>query len=306
MRRALGFLLAGGAVALSAWWLWPAAAPLAPSMPAKAAGGAFAPSQQGTQPDGQVGVAASGALRVDAELRRLFDYYLAALGEHSLPAIRAELQRYLQGKLKAAALSQAMNLFDRYVAYRQSLAGMTVAAQTDLAQRLGRAQAVRRQYFNEAELAGLFGDEDRYDDFTAKRLAILANPSLSAAEKQRQVAELERQLPPALRAAREEPIKPLTLAQAESALQKNGGDEQALYSLRAGMVGQAAADRLSELDKEQASWQARVADFKRDRAAIASNSQLTAQQQQQAVAQLQAQRFNAQEALRLPAFAASP
>ncbi|MEN3032511.1 lipase secretion chaperone [Chromobacterium amazonense] len=296
--------LLAGCAALG-WLYWPASTDAQAGPPDAGAAIGQAASLRGTSPDGAVRADGAGALRVDQELRRLFDYYLATLGERTLPQIRAELQRHLQTRLPGKPLAQAMNLFDRYVAYRQSLAGMAVAASADLSQRLARARAVRLQYFSAAEVAGLFGDEDRYDAFTAQRLAIQADPSLSAAEKQRRIALLERQLPPELRAAREEPVKHLALAEAEAALRQRGGGEQELYQLRASMVGQAAADRLSELDREQAAWRQRVNDFTRERAAILANGRLSAEQQQQAVAQLQAQRFSAQEALRLPGFVAS-
>ncbi|OHX10416.1 hypothetical protein BI347_21790 [Chromobacterium sphagni] len=294
--------LTGVCAGLLVWQAWPQAQKPLPAAAQAGRDGGFAASLRGTLPDGAVKAAANGQLQVNQELRRLFDYYLATLGERELPAIRAELRGYLQRTLSAAALKQAMDLFDRYVAYRQSLAGMTVAAGSDLAQRLARAQAARLQYFSQAEVEGLFGDEDRYDAFTAKRLAILADPVLSAAEKQRRIALLEQQLPPALRAAREDPVKHLALAEAEAELRKRGGSEQELYALRAGMVGQAAADRLASLDREQAAWQQRVADFNRDAMAIRQNGQLSEPQRQQAISQLQAQRFSQQEALRLAAF----
>ncbi|QEL55053.1 lipase chaperone [Chromobacterium paludis] len=299
MRRRGGWMgLLAGCAAL-AWLFWPAGAQTGG---AAATGGAPAASLRGTQPDGEVKTSLQGDLKVDQELRRLFDYYLATLGERTLPQIRADVRRDLQGRLQSRALAQAMSLFDRYVAYRQSLTGMAAAASTDLSTRLARARAVRLQYFSAAEVAGLFGEEDRYDAFTIQRLAILADPALSAAQKQQRIAELERQLPAELRAAREEPVEHLALAQAEQALRQRGGGEQELYQLRASMVGQAAADRLSELDKEQAAWRRRVEDYQRERAAILANGQLTAQQQQQALSQLQAQRFTPQEALRLAAF----
>ncbi|POZ62932.1 lipase secretion chaperone [Chromobacterium alticapitis] len=302
MRRRGWWVLALAVCSALAWLFWPFSGAAGGKAASSAAAPVPAASLRGTQPDGAV-QAESGQLRVDQELRRLFDYYLATQGERALPQIRAELQRYLQGRLGLKPLAQAMSLFDRYVAYRQSLAGMAVAASADLATRLSRARAARLQYFSEAEVAGLFGEEDRYDAFTAKRLAILADPSLSAAEKQRRVAELERQLPPELRAAREEPVQHLALAQAEEALRQRGGGEQELYQLRASMVGQAAADRLSELDRQEAAWRLRVDGFNRERAAIQANAGLTEAQRQQAVAQLQAQRFTPQEALRLAAYA---
>ncbi|OQS45969.1 lipase chaperone [Chromobacterium violaceum] len=299
--RGLGLTLAAACAAWLAWWAWPDGAHSEAAAARQAARGGFAPSLIGTRPDGAA-AEADGKLVVDQQLRQLFDYYLATLGERDLAAIRTELQGQLKRSLKNGPLAQAMGLFDRYVGYKRSLAGKAAAAATDLSHRLELVQAARRQYFSQAELDGLFGDEDRYDDFTARRLAIEANPALSADEKRRRVAQLEQQLPPGLRAAREEPVKHLALADAEAWLRQGGGGEQQLYQLRAGMVGQAAADRLGELDREQAAWQNRVDDFKRERTAILADGGLSPQQRQQALARLQAQRFSQQESLRLPAY----
>ncbi|AOZ49263.1 lipase secretion chaperone [Chromobacterium vaccinii] len=300
MRR-LGLTLAAACAALLAWWAWPDGAQPEAAAARQAARGGFAASLVGTRPDGAA-AETGGKLVVDQQLRQLFDYYLATLGERDLAAIRTELRSQLKRALGGGALTQAMGLFDRYVAYKRSLAGKEAAAAANLPRRLELVQAARRQYFSQLELDGLFGDEDRYDDFTARRLAIEANPALSAADKQRMVAQLESRLPSALRAAREEPVKHLALADAEARLKQGGGGEQQLYQLRAGMVGQAAADRLGELDREQAGWQKRLDDFKSERTAILANGGLSAQQRQQAVAQLQSQRFSPQEALRLPAY----
>ncbi|AXE32066.1 lipase chaperone [Chromobacterium phragmitis] len=300
MRR-LGLTLAASGAALLAWWAWPDGEHAEAAAARQAARGGFAPSLVGTRPDGAAAQSAD-RLVVNQRLRQLFDYYLATLGERDLAAIRAELRRELGRTLSVGALEQAMALFERYVGYKRSLAGRQAAAATDLSRRLELVQTARRQFFSQAELEGLFGDEDRYDDFTAKRLAIESNPALSAAERQRRIAELERRLPPALRAAREEPVKHLRLAEAEEKLKRSGEGAQAMYQLRAGMVGQAAADRLDELDREQAGWQERLDGFKRERAAILGDGRLSAQQRQQAVAQLQSRRFSPQEALRLPAY----
>ncbi|UJB30593.1 lipase secretion chaperone [Chromobacterium sp. Beijing] len=262
---------------------------------------AAAPSLRGTQADGRARVEASGALRVDAELRRLFDYQLATLGERDLPAVRKAVQQALQSQLGAAALGQALALFDRYVAYRRALSETKLAA-GNVAEGLQRMRALRLQFLSASEVAGLFGDEDVYDDFTVQRLRIAADAGLSAEQKAARLKALEAALPAELRAARQEPVKHLALAEAEAALRKKGGGEQELYALRAGMVGQAAADRLSQLDREQAQWQARIDGYRREAQRLRAVPGLDAAQRQQALTALRAQRFNAQEQLRLDAF----
>ncbi|MFC4490019.1 lipase secretion chaperone [Chromobacterium aquaticum] len=283
-----------------AWLGWPAADDAAAQ-----AGGtaplAAAPSQRGTQADGRAGVEAGGALRVDAELRRLFDYQLAALGERDLSAVRKAVQQALQSQLSGAALRQALELFDRYVAYRRALSETKLAGGS-AAEGLQRMRALRLQFLSAQEVTGLFGSEDVYDDFTVKRLRIMADAGLSAAQRAAQLKALEAGLPAELRAARQEPIKHLALAEAEEALKKQGGGEQELYALRAGMVGQAAADRLSQLDREQAQWQSRVDAYRRDAQRVQATPGLDAARRDQALADLRARRFNAREQLRLEAF----
>ncbi|MGR2678789.1 lipase secretion chaperone [Chromobacterium haemolyticum] len=298
MRRAwVGWacaLLLGGLV-----WL---GRPGADEVAAQAGGSApqAAPSLRGTQVDGRASAETSGALRVDAELRRLFDYQLAALGERDLPAVRKAVQQALQAQLNGAALKQALELFDRYVAYRRALSDGKAAA-GGVAERLQQMRALRLQFLSESEVAGLFGEEDLYDDFTVKRLRIAADVSLSAEQKAARLKALEAGLPADLRAARLEPVKHLTLAEAEETLRKKGGGEQELYALRAGMVGQAAADRLSQLDREQAQWQSRVEAYRLEAQRLQTVAGLDAAQRRQALAGWRAQRFNPQEQLRLDA-----
>lgn len=301
MRRA--WMAGGGALLLGAlaWLGWPG-----PDQAAARAGGSVpltaAPSLRGTLPDGRASVEAGGALRVDAELRRLFDYQLATLGERDLAAIRKAVQLALQPQLSGVALQQAMALFDRYVAYRQAVSDAKLAAAGSVAERLQQMRALRLQFLSASEVAGLFGSEDAYDDFTVKRLRLLADVSLSAEQRAAQLKALEAGLPAELRAARQEPVKHLALAEAEEALKKKGGGEQELYALRAGMVGQAAADRLSQLDREQTQWQARIDGYRREAQRLRVAPGLDAAQRQQALTALRAQRFNAQEQLRLDAF----
>ncbi|MBN3002975.1 hypothetical protein JW897_04420 [Chromobacterium alkanivorans] len=298
MRRAwMGWscaLLLGALV----WLGWPGA----DEATAQAGGSASptaAPSLRGTQADGRARVEANGALRVDAELRRLFDYQLAALGERDLPATRKAVEQALSAQLSGTALKQALDLFDRYVAYRRALSEGKAAG--GVAERLQQMRALRLQFLSAGEVAGLFGDEDVYDDFTVKRLRIAAVVGLSAEQKAARLKALEAGLPAELRAARLEPVKHLSLAEAEEALRKKGGGEQELYALRAGMVGQAAADRLSQLDREQAQWQSRVEAYRLEARRLQTAAGLDAAQRRQALAGWRAQRFSAQEQLRLDA-----
>lgn len=295
-------LLLGGT---AAWGWWAAGDAPAVSTSIKAPAGTFAPSLTGTQVDGGARMSDNGELVVDEALRQLFDYYLATTGERDLNAVRAMIAAELKQRLSRPALEAALGLFDRYIAFKQAIAAATTQPSgqfSSMADRLSAARKLRQRFFTASESAGLFGQEDSYDDFTLKRLQIMANKTLSAEEKSQRIRELENQLPDSLRKSRQAPMQEIRLNEAEALLHKNGGSEQDLYSLRAQMVGQAAADRLATLDQEQAQWKGRIDSFKQARQQIQQDASLDAQQRQAALDKLAADSFSPQEQRRLPAY----
>ncbi|MDF0604886.1 lipase secretion chaperone [Neisseriaceae bacterium TC5R-5] len=243
-----------------------------------------------------------GKLLINEALRELFDSSLAKFGRHGLVDARHFLEKTLQASLSAPAIQQALNLFDRYLGYRQYLESAPVPKQTSLAGRMAIMRDARRLYLTEQEIAGLFGNNDRYDAFTVQRLRIMENIALSTQQKTAQIRHLEADLPEDLRAARQEPVKHLLLAEEEDALRKKGAGEQEIYALRAQKVGQAAADRLAQLDTEQAEWHKRISTFQNERQRILADRSLSTVQKQKALAIAQGKRFTPQEQLRLDAY----
>jgi lipase chaperone LimK len=296
-------LLLGGT---AAWGWWAAGSGSdAGSSPASSvsAQNPFAASLKGTQSDGSAHLSANGELVVDESLRQLFDYYLSTLGERDLNAVRAAVAAELRRRLSGPPLKSALDLFERYLAFKQNThADESQLRQASLADRLAAMRTLRHRYFNSQEIAGLFGTDDSYDDFTVKRLQILADTKLSAADKARRVSELENQLPEPLRKARSAPVQHIALAEEEAALRRSGGTEQDIYALRTQTVGQAAADRLATLDQEQAQWKGRIDSFKQARQQIQDNTSLDSQQKQDALDKLTQSSFTPQEQRRLAAY----
>lgn len=293
--------------ATAAWGWWAInsddEAPAAP--PPTTTTAQFAGSLKGTQVDGNVRATANGELVIDEELLRLFDYYLATLGERDLKAVRSAIAGELQQRLSGKALQTALDLFERYLQYKTAMGELEKQLGTKagkLPDRLAALRELRQRFFSPQENQGLFGRVDTYDDFTLKRLQLLADNSLSAEAKSKQLRELENQLPPELKEARQAPVQHIVLAEAEAALRKQGKGEQDIYVLRAQMVGQAAADRLAALDQEQAQWQARIENYQQERRQVLADANRSEQQKQAAVAELAASRFNAQEQKRLGAY----
>jgi lipase chaperone LimK len=269
----------------------------------------FVRSLEGTRPDGDIKVAAGDVLVIDAELRRLFDYYLAAVGEKSLEAIRAEIERELERRLQPGAAGEAKRLLARYLDYKRELveveknpqlAGGAIAA---VRGRFTTMRQVRSRFFNDSESEGLFGFEDAYDMDAVARLEISQNTALTDKQKQEKLAALDAALPPALREAREAPQQIIKLEEAAQKMRTQGASEDEVYRMRAAALSPEAAARLAEADQEDATWKNRVASYLAERnTVIGRSANLPEPDRQATIQQLRDMRFNIDEQKRLPAY----
>jgi lipase chaperone LimK len=266
---------------------------------------AFVPSMEGTRPDGDIKTLTGEQLVVDAELGHLFDYYLAGLGEKDLDAIRTEIERELDRRLKPGPARQAKLLLSSYLAYKQALAGIEakLAPSGNVAQsaraRLAAMRGLRSTYFTPEQSAGLFGATDMADDDAVARLEVAVDKTLSAEQKQAKVAELDRRVPAALREEREAPAKIIRLEESVARLRAGGAGDNEVYSLRAATFSPEAAARLADVDRDEAAWKARIGAYQTRRAALVAQP---AQQKDAALKQLRDQSFTLEEQRRLGAY----
>lgn len=273
-----------------------AAAPRSPADPF-----AFVRSMEGTRPDGAVTLGADGQLVVDAELGHLFDYYLAGLGEKDLVAIRSEIERELERRFKPGPAAQAKRLLASYLDYKRALvdleqrlqpgAGLGKAARA----RLQAMQALRQNYFSAAEIAGLFGFSDAYDQDALARIDISLDPALTAEQRAQRLAALDNKLSPAMREEREAPTRVIRTEEAVQKLRAQGASDDEVYRLRAAAFSTEGAARLAELDRDEAAWQGRIKAYLAERSGMAPGA--GAMQQQ-----LRDKHFNADEQRRLGAY----
>lgn len=148
---------------------------------------------EGTSSDGNVAQDLTGELLVDAQLRLMFEYYLAATGEQSLDFILKGIETELDKKLSPHASAQAKALLSNYIRYKQALAeaeknqpqvgGNSLAS---IRLRLSTMQALRRHFFSEKDAQAMFGFDDAYDTDALARLEISQNLALDEAQKQAQ------------------------------------------------------------------------------------------------------------------------
>ena len=316
MRRqhALVWVALALVLALAGWALWrPGGADGAPDAAAAGPpGGAFVPSMQGTQPDADLAalqsVTPAGLFRpaAYAQLLRLFDYYLSAVGEASMDAITQRIGAELDQSLPQPQAREAKRLLSMYLAFKRALADLEqdhAAGGTGvqaIRQRMLAMQQLRERYFSEEEIQGMFGFEDSYDQDALARLEISQNASLSAAQKKAQLEALDASLPEALRQQRDASQALLKTQQQAEALRAKGASEDEIYRLRSQAFGTQAASRLAEVDRDEQAWQARIASYLGERSALMGSTPEA--QRQQALAQLQQSRFSAEERRRLAAY----
>lgn len=264
-------------------------------------------SLQGTEVDGELLVDAGGHLKITNGVRRVFDYFLSAIGEEPLESILARLRAHIRNKLPAMAASEAERLLDSYIAYKRGLAGVqqaqpTVDGSIDVAAvryQMQQVQALRSQYFTPEVVSAFFGDEDAYDRYTLSRLDVMQNKNLSATQRAQQLAALEQQLPASIQDSMKTVNQYQNLEALTADWKKRGGSSAELRQIRENLVGAEATDRLEALDKDRAVWSQRMDAWYGERAAILANTSLSEADRQRQLSQLRNSRFSESERLRV-------
>lgn len=297
------------ATAFLAALIWPRNEPTRVTNPVAHAGPfPFVRSLAGTTPDANLQVDASDALVVDAALGRLFDYYLSAQGEKSLPAIRAEIDAELGRRLKPAAAAEARRLLGRYLDYKQALASVETNLQKGTLpahaarDRLVAMQQLRTQFFSAKESAGLFGFDDAYNADAIARMEISQDHTLNPTQKAAQLAALDAALPAALREARDAPQQVIHSEESVAKLRANGGSDDDVYRMRAAAFSPEAAARFADLDKEEAQWKQRIDQFLVARKNLLADTTQPEGARQAALQRLREEQFKPEELPRLVAY----
>lgn len=274
----------------------------------------FAPSLQGTDRDGDLRALArdaqlgqSGGSLPYAELRRMFDYYLSAVGEKSIAEISQEIQRVIDREVPAAKAAAAKRLLQQYLDYKRALVELEKNPQLvgtglqAIRQRFTGMQDLRAKYFSAEEEHGLFAFEDAYDRDAVARLEIDQNPALSASQKRERLAALDAAMPAALREDREAPRAVLKLEEKAQAMRAAGASDDDIYRMRAKALDPQAASRLAEVDRDEKAWKDRITAYLNERTKLLQSNMPEADKQL-ALGQLQQAQFSETERLRLPAY----
>ncbi|MCG8392874.1 MAG: hypothetical protein MI745_07310, partial [Pseudomonadales bacterium] len=209
--------------------------------------------------DGRLQVTASGDLLINPAVRQVFDYFLSALGEESLEDIQARLAGHLGEQLPPTAARQAWALYKQYMTLREAMEQLPEHDGSVEAMRAAVVQRhdMQRAYLGQEAADAFYGLDMAYDRYMIERQALQENDTLTATQREQQLAALEQNLPAGMRRMLEETRAPLILQQQTQALREAGASAAEIRALREQQFGVEAAQRLEQLDRQRQQWDAR-------------------------------------------------
>jgi len=221
-----------------------------------------------SEPSGWTRTDANNALIPTPELRELFEYYLAALGEETLEQLIARIQNAL-GTLPEPARSEAVETLGAYLDYKLALGELEAtapeAASLDadaMARQMAEVRALRRQWLDADTADAFFALEEAIDQFQVAQRQIRANESLSDKQKADRLQQAEELLPAPIRESRQQTRK---FAEYQQVRQDLAGDPQALQAWREEAFGAEAAERLVQVEADQRDWEMRWQAYQKDK-----------------------------------------
>ncbi len=263
-------------------------------------------SQQDTQINCQIRADASNHLIVNEQTKNCFEYFLTQYGEKNLDQIKADFLKFVQSSYENPLNAELDDLWQRYLQYRNDL-GQLQADQTDpndaqyYRKVFNKINDLKKKYFSNVEIAGLFGNEDVYNNYTLERMDVLSDKTLSATEKASKLKQLLDGLPQDWQDNLKQINQLDDLKKLTAELKAKGGSAQEIHDMRTQLIGPEATQRFENLDAQRSDWSNRVNQFLSARDNI-KQSGMSDSAKQSAISQLRSQQFNSQESARIQTF----
>lgn len=264
-------------------------------------------SQQDTEVNCQLRLDNANRLIVNEQTRNCFEYFITQYGEKDLKQIKHDFKTYIQQNYKQPALGQIIDLWNRYINYREKLGDLQPPniekEDPQYYQSIfANMKNLRKQLFSDYEIEGLFGTEDTYHEYTLNRMIVLADKSLTEAQKAQKLKDLFNQLPEDWKANLEQLNKLEDLRKLTADIKARGGSAQDIHQMRMNLVSPEATQRLEALDEQRNDWKDKVNQYLGERDNI-MKSNMSDEAKQQAVQKLRTQHFNKpQQQLRVRTF----
>ncbi|OQX33763.1 MAG: hypothetical protein B0D91_13715 [Oceanospirillales bacterium LUC14_002_19_P2] len=234
---------------------------------------------RGTVPDGVIQLDADGNLVITRGIRDRFDYYLSTLGEISLVQLIDRIESELAAGYAPEVATRLKALLQQYIDYREALMVEALEAlppldhKMDIAayqQRWQKLYDLRRRHLPSDVADAFWGAQERYDQYALERISLLNNPGLSDDERQAALSVLVETYVD-VAGASIAAHQPLTLRAAQQAAASEQADSSVLYSQRASVWGDAAAERLAALDQQRQAWEQRLQAYQQERAVLVAS-----------------------------------
>ena len=264
-------------------------------------------SQQDIEIDCQMNLDAGQRLIVNEQTKNCFEFFITQYGEKGIEQIKADFEKYIKANYQEPALSQILDLWTRYMDYREQLGNLQPPTSNANSAKYYREiydkqQNLRKTYFSREEIQGLFGEENLYHEYTLKRMEVMENKSLSEAEKAKQLKSLFDQLPTDWKENLEQMNKLEDLRSLTADLKARNASPQEIRQMRLNLVGAEATGRLEALDTQRSQWQQQVTSYLSERDTI-MQSGLSDSAKTAAINDLKQQQFSSeQDRLRLNTF----
>ena len=222
---------------------------------------------------------ADGNLLISEDIRRIFDYFLAAAGEEPLRTSVERLRAYIAAQLPANAGGQGAGPAQP-IPRLQTRTGAARARPPQTAnlealrQREAAVQALRARIFDAQTQQAFFARETAYNQFTLQRLAILHNTQLNDAGKAAAVDQLRNSLP----AEMQDTVLPQLQndLRQQTAQLKAGANPNRFANCASTWWGQ-ATQRLEVLDQQRKTWKNVSLSTAADKTTIENNTGLKRQ-----------------------------
>lgn len=273
----------------------------------KASGSFASASQQDIQVNCQIQVDGSNRLIVNESTKNCFEFFITQYGEKSIEQIKTDFIAYAKTSYKEPVLSQLIDLWTRYMQYREQM-GDLQAPNMDKEQAgyykaiFANMKTLRKKFFSDYEAEGLFGIEDTYNDYTIARMEVLDNKKLTEAEKAQKLKDLFKDLPEDWKENLQQLSQLEDLRKLTAEIKARGGSAEEIHQMRTNLVGPEATQRLETLDADRSQWKGRVGSYLTERDSIVKSNMSDAAKQS-AVQQLRNKNFsNPQEQLRIETF----
>jgi lipase chaperone LimK len=249
-------------------------------------------------------VAPSALLQTPSFARTIEDLLGDVLGSSNLRddahGFRARLAERVRKQFAPELAEHAIAFVNRYLNYLESLDALNLPSQAQDVAALRNVfetrKAIRQAHFSPEEYEALFARDDRLDRYTLARFEIQADTKLTSAEKTEALNAVANELTPEERQERANTQAHLALQRQTEVFDKQRTSEEERFTVRAAEHGEAAAQRLAELDRVERDWHGRLAQYEQAQRAAREGAMTNEQ-----LAGVKQKLFDSREQLRLEA-----